>query len=181
MMKLTDLFKAFKSGTTEGGNYRYIAENVATIYYIIQNSEFGKKLTEKQLLAGTALIDLMPYIQNQTIRAVELSDALLQADVGEVSISFFSKRHSDMFEQYPNKKLVNLVMQLEAMIFRADSNMSNQVIVDAVIGNKSVIQNAIEKVLLEGKEGKCYSTILSRVTDYINDEGFQQAVLAYKN
>ena len=39
-------FRWIKANKSDGGNFGFVAKNIASIYYVIRNTDFGKQLTK---------------------------------------------------------------------------------------------------------------------------------------
>ena len=56
-------FTATTTGViSAGSNFRFVAQNIATIYCIVEHSSFGKTLTKEQKMYTAALIDMYAYL-----------------------------------------------------------------------------------------------------------------------
>ena len=160
-------------------NFTLIAQNVATIFYIVHHSDFGEKITEKQKLYATALIDLYAYISNGTISVEETARSVRYATTGFLVLSPCRKDHG--FLDYDSTShVVNLAMQLEAMIFDSDTNLSRQEIVDAVVEKKPAIKNMVNQTLMQGETSPIYDDLIPYAMKSLQSKDFQSIVLSYE-
>lgn len=160
--------------------FNFIAVNMAVIYYVIKNSKFGKTLTPNQILYATALCDTASYLFSGKIDTDEIKEALFVSQASSVKIGFYSQSHN-IFEYIPNRELVNLTLQIEAMIFTIDTNVDYHDIVDIVISKKDIISNQIEKTLNQGDTAPLYDTINKNISEIIKQKEFQELIYEYED
>lgn len=176
-MDLDSSHSAFLESKPASDNFTLIAQNVATIFYIVFHSDFGEKITEKQKLYATALIDLYAYISNGTISVDEAARSVRYATTGYLVL--FPYRNDHGFLDYDaTSHVVNLAMQLEAMIFNSDTNLSRQEIVNAVVEKKAAIKNMVNQTLMQGEASPLYNDILPYVMQSLESEDFQSIVIS---
>lgn len=174
-MGIFGYFSAFKSMLSAGDNFRYIAQNVATIYYVIDNSKFGATITDRQKLYATALIDTYAYISNGTISLEDIARGVSASQAGMIILFPYSRQHG-IFDIRDNCDLLNLTMQLEAMIFNADSNVHPNQIIDTIVSKKDSISDMINKTISQGTKCPLYKTVLKNTNAHLQDQDFQYIV-----
>lgn len=180
-MGLFGILKTIKNAKKAGGNFGYIAQNIATIYYVLKESEFGKQLNEDQLLFATALCDTISYVESGNITIEELYSSVIQSKIGVVSIFPYEVRHDSFLNNTTtkNKYLIGLTMQIEALIFSAEMLANYHDVVDSVVERKSEIAKMVNKTLQEGKKGNLYPAVLSNISIWLKDNSFRQIILDF--
>ena len=162
-----------------GGNFRFIAQNMAAIYSVMKDTPFGQSLDNSHLLFATALADVQAYFMTGEIEEDDLSDAVSSALARRVSVNFYSKNCYEYFDYEENMDLICLTMQIEAMLFALSSNVDYRVVVDQVIAHKKVIAKTIHKSLDNITDLKIYGSVYANVTAWAADSTFQNIVCAY--
>lgn len=174
-MIISNFFRALKYMATSGGNFKFIAKNIATIYYVINNSEFGKQLPESQKLFATALCDTMAYTFSGKLSEDDIMEAVFTGTViAEGSRGLYKK-----YENMKNRDLINVTMQIEALIFSVDTNVSPTDIINSVINNRKKIATTVNKTLSLGEKCDIYSVVYDNVNIWINDKDFRELVYLY--
>ena len=164
-----------------GGNFAWIAQNMAAIYYAVPLTPFGKTLSEEQRLFAAGLIDAAAYLQEGSLSPQDIQDALLWGMTGNVGLGFYTVSHRDMFDFEENKNLVGLTMQLEARFFEvSDAGIDYRDIVDVVVKEKQVIAKTIERTLAEGSRCRIFPEVMQNTTIALANPGLQQMILSYK-
>ena len=180
-MGVFNIIKAMFQSILAGGNFGYIAKNIATIYYIIENSCFGKELTEEQKLYATALCDTYNYLLNNTITIDEIQRAVFFAKAGIVGIGPYIKPlgllNSGLGE---NEDVIYLAMQIETLIFSVATKNDYHDVVDMVLSSKDKIANMVNKTIEKGKNGSLYSSLNKNVNMHLCDSAFRNIVLSYE-
>ena len=180
-MGLLDTIRQRRAMTQAGGNYAWIAQNMAAIYYAIPLTPFGKTLSEEQRLFAAGLIDAVAYLQEGSLTPQDIQDAVLWGMTGNVGLGFYTVSHRNGIEFEENKDLVGLTMQLEARFFElSDAKIDYHDIVDVVIMKKDIISKAIERTLAEGTSCSIFPEVMRNTTVALTSPGFQQLVLSYK-
>ncbi len=173
---LSQLRKAAKAG----GNFGFVAQNIAAIYYAIPLTPFGKTLSEDQRLFATGLIDASIYINNGSITSEDIEDCVLMGKTGNVCIGLYRVQHREMFDLEDNATLVGFAMQLEAFIFCADMpKMDYRDIVNAVVQKKGIIASTISKTLQEGTKSSIFPAVMQNTTIMMASPDFQNVVSSY--
>lgn len=179
-MGLFDIFRAFKNANKAGGNFGYIAQNIATIYYVLKNSEFGKQLTEDQLLFATALFDTIIYIKESTITIEEIKESVVLSKIGHVRIFPYEKEHEAFCSNTKNRYLIGLAMQVEALIFTAEMLANYRDIVDIIVDKKAKIADTINQTLEQGKNCILYPAVYENVNRWINEQDLRKLILSFE-
>ena len=86
-----------------------------------------------------------------------------------------------LLDRNENADLVNLSMQLEAMIFSVDTNVPDKEIVDIVVSEKSTISDAVNKIVSQGSNGAMYKKMYNYVQQHLSDPSFQNIILVCEN
>lgn len=172
------------SGTVStGDNFRFVAQNVAAIYCIVERSLFGMTLNKVQKLYATALIDMYSYLSRGVLQPLDIAEAVDFAAVGVISLFPHTRLHgmNEIIRHEENMELISLAMQLEAMIFNIDTNIPQDQIVDMVIYEKSTISLAVNQVVSQGSRGSYYKELYNYVQQHLSDPSFQNIVLVCEN
>lgn len=176
-MGLFDRFK--KKSKNKSTNFEYFAQYIATIYYVLKESNFGKQLNDKQLLFATALCDTIDYIDSGTMTVEEIQESVMYAQIGCVGIFPYRVQHDSLFSKEEHKDLIGLTMQLEALIFASAMIADYHEIVDIIVEMKPLISQTVIQTLEQGRRSSIYSIIYQTVTIYLNDSNFRNAVLSF--
>lgn len=179
-MGLLDRFRALRNAKKAGGNFGYIAQNIATIYYVLNESDFGKQLTEDQLLFATALFDTICYINEGTITVDELKDSVVLAKIGHIGISTYQKQYESFCSNTENKYLIGLAMQIESLIFTAEMLANYHDVVDEIVKRKTEIAKMINQTLEQGKKCTLYPTINFNVNTWMYERSLQELILSFE-
>ena len=179
-MGLLDNFRQKRQLKKAGGNFAWIAQNVAAIYYAVPLTPFGKTLPEEQRLFAAGLIDAVAYLQEGSLTPQDIQDAVLWGQTGTVGLGFYNRRHREMFESEDNQELLGMTMQLEARFFElSDAGIDYHDIVDVVVMHKDVIAETIRKTVAEGSRCPIFREVMQNTTIAMASPGFQQLVLSY--
>jgi hypothetical protein len=92
------------------------------------------------------------------------------AYLGKIGVPLNRTKIKHNSDEIDNEKLINLTMQLEFLIFRADSKMNDEDIISAVIKKRKTITKVINKTLSEGKNSNIYNEVYKNVNGVLNDE-----------
>lgn len=171
LMQILNMIKA-------GGNFGFIAQNIASIYYAISITPFGKGLTEEQKLYATGLIDAMVYIQEGSIDKSDIANCIDRSKLGIVGFTptvFPIKTQ----ENEKNFRLISFSMQLEAYILTTHSTTDYKNIVYAVLNNEQRISNMINKTILQGTKCNIFPMVYVNVLNLIKSEDFRNTILSY--
>ena len=178
-MGIFSYLNALRNSLSSGGNFSYIAQNIATIYSVVNDSTFGKRLSDEQKYFATALIDTALYISNGTLSIDELADAVSYSQTKRIVLPPF-ERYLNIFDFRENYELLCLTMQIESMIFHVDTNVSANQIINLVIQNEEEISLVINKTLSDGFNGKLYKKMYPSICSHLDDVDFQHIVLSYE-
>lgn len=179
-MGILNFFSSYKSMIKAGGNFRFVAQNIATIYYVVDHSAFGRTLNDTQKLYATALIDAYAYIINGTISMEDVARGVSLAQAGITSLFPYHRQHGILY-CHDHSDLIHLTMQLEAMIFNVDTNVHPDQIIEMVVSQKENIADIVDKTILQGSRSPLYNNVLKNVTVHLEDPDFQYIVLVCKN
>lgn len=164
-------------------NFNLIAQNVAAIYSIVDHSSFGLSLNKKQKLYATALIDMYAYLSRGVFTALDVAKAVDHATNGIISLFPYMRLHgtNDLIRKKDNSEIIFLVMQLEAMIFDTDTQVSSDDIINMIIAEKETITVTVNQVISHGPAGTFYKQLYDYVQKHINDPAFHNIVLVCEN
>jgi len=177
------IFRAFKNSISAGGNFGYIAQNIAAIYTALGYNDFGKYLDEDKKLYATGIIDAYSYICEGVLSYEEISDCIAFGDLGFVRLGFYTQQHRKMFDTEQNERIIGLAMQLEAYIFASTFNgkIDYHDIVDMVVREKPTISRMINSTLNQGIKCPIYKEVLFTVETICKDNAFRDLVNSYSN
>lgn len=174
---MLNIFRAITYMFTSKGNFGFIARNMALIYHIVDNSDFGRRLTKSQKLYATALCDTYTYLQSG-----ELSPKYLMEVV--FSGTHFTEYQSGLFAKYenmPNADLINTTMHIEVLIFSIDTDVPYTNIIDSVIKSRQLIAKTINKTLENSNNDDLYETVYKNVSLWLTDKDFQNLIMKYNS
>ena len=163
-------------------NFTFVAENIATYWYIVNHSPKCINFDKKQKLYATALLDSAVYMASGKIGTEDLKIAVNTSQAGVISTNFIKPiMHEPIINlnPYPNRDVVNLAMQLEAMFFTIDIDLPSNEIIELVIENKESIISAVDKTLKSGKKGYYYDDAFEFSQMYLNDDDFIALINSY--
>lgn len=171
------IFQAFSSG----GNFGFIAKNIATIFCIVDRSQYSNGFTEAQKLYATALIDVMKYLDD-VISVNDVEKAVTNSMRGIVGIDFYTVPIGlyDM-GKYQNQNLVHMIMQMEMLIFSVSCKYNYREIVDMVISEKEKIIHTVDATLAQPVKNKSYSELEAITLNQLKNEQFRNIVLSFNN
>lgn len=178
-MGIFNMLSQYKSMLKAGDNFRFVAQNIATIYYVVDHSAFGHTLNNSQKLYATALIDTFAYIQNGRISMEDVARGVSIAKAGATALFPYRQLHG-MLYCHEHSDLIHLAMQLEAMIFNADTNAHPNQIIDMVVSKKEDIANMVTKTMDQGCRSPLYKNVFNNISGHLQDPDFQYIVLAYE-
>jgi hypothetical protein len=167
---INSLYSALFGSNYTGDNFTYIAKNMATIYYVIKNSDFRKNLSERRILYATAYIDTLRYIRKGTIEEGVLKASVDLANVGYLVLGDYKKYYQDYSRQMKNEIFTKFTMQIEVLIFGVDSNLSNMDIVESVYMKRKEIEEEINKTLTEGENSSMYKKVKRNINSLLSNE-----------
>ncbi|NLD26417.1 MAG: hypothetical protein GX661_03560 [Acholeplasmataceae bacterium] len=125
-----------------------IANSIGLFYYHLQRT-FPYWQNEK-LLFGAAYFSLSDYLDSQEITLAEIKKAFEYAEKGICVIGSYQRSHSSQSLTSINDLsafLLNLVMQIECLMFNIDTAFSNSNIVNSVITSKNNIKSTLDSAL----------------------------------
>jgi hypothetical protein len=102
---------------------------------------------------------------------------------GVVSVHGFSESYRRIDSELSDdslKRLVNLVMQTEALIFCADTRTSPDTIVNAIFLKKNLIEDRVVDTIEKGIDNRLYNNMYSNIMDKITEHSFRQQVISMK-
>lgn len=148
-----------------GGNFTFIAQNIAAIYHATYLPTFGKSLTELQRLLATALLDMQVYLADGTISVTELLSVVRRVYLEPASVSP---------DQQSVKHLTDLTAQLELIIFQEATNLDPLDIYTQITQHLPQISEMIRRTLSDIESCPIYPNIASNTCIILSDCGFQE-------
>lgn len=176
-MNAGKILKRVSDIIASGGSCRFIAGSVAAAYYIIDHSDFGRKITPDQRIFAAAVCSCADYLKSGKISLAELKEAAEMTDTSFIKVGFFRKFHG-IKNCAANKKLVCLTMQIEALIFRPQTAEEHIKTADIIIGDMNKISSAVNENLAKGRNGRLYKSEFKTVCAFISANYFQEIVLS---
>lgn len=163
-----------------GGNFTFIAENVAAIYRALELTAFGRELSLGRHLYATALIDTVAYLRSGQFEESDLELAALNATIRHISILPYDCQVYSMFDDIAyHQELVCLAMQLEAMIAFADSKITYKQAIDIVMSKKDLIESTIHRAVCNPAKLEIFETVQANVDAIVENKSFRDQVLAF--
>lgn len=170
------LFKNFE--------YTVVAKNVAAIYFIIENSDFGQTLTSDQKLFATALLDTSSYLANGQVAFDEVKQCHTYAGIGYVCVGgMYRISHGSMLCR-PEETVVNLAMQISALLFTS-SKRGYQYLkpnwrkeLKSIVKNKSLFSSIVLSTLKEGYDNKTVEELYPFVMKMLSEDAFKATIYA---
>ena len=130
------------------------------------------------MLFAVAFADTLAYLENGSMTLYDIQEGVKMSQGGIVCLNFYHKVHG-LINSYGNDDLLNLVMQIEAMIFNVDMKVGYRDLVDMVISEKKVISDAINKTLEQGTHSEYYPSLYPVYSAWIRELSIQETILAY--
>ena len=163
-----------------GGNFTFIAENVAAIYRALELTSFGHDLSLGRHLYATALIDTVAYLRSGQFESSDLELATLNAMINRISIMPYERKVYPMFGDLSyHQELVCLAMQLEAMIAFADNKITYTQAIDIVMSKKDLIESTIHRAVCNPAKLEIFETVQANVDAIVENKSFRDQVLAF--
>lgn len=158
-------------------NYVLIARNTTFIYEILKRDFQDCFADEESLLATSAAIDALVYVQKGQLTIDEIKNGVLCAKTGHCSlgIGYQAELYDNATEYLTNDGQLTFlwfIMQLEAMIFIADSNTSPDLILDAVKSKKKLIAKTIEAAQRKTKTSGISQIKIKQVHGFMSHNSF---------
>lgn len=164
-----------------GGNYAFIAQNMACIYNVVNEDARTRFLPEKNRLLATAIFDLMGYLKDGELELMDIEWMMSEAEVGAIAVGFNRKPHSGLTDTSEYKDLVNLTMQVETSIFfLAEPDLGGEDIMQSVLQRKDLITKVIEGTIAEGQQCRLYNDVRANIDLYLSDPDLIKYLGAYK-
>lgn len=161
-----------------GGNFNYVAQNIATRYFILTNTNYGWMISDTQRMYAVALMDAAAAARAGDIEMSALSSAAEDAFISRIHLGEYSRAHGEWVDT-EFECLCNLVLQIEALMFAAYTNVDPETIMDSIISHKAEIVSTVKRTLQQGKNGPLYEQLIQPVTNMINDHVFRYLVEAF--
>ena len=139
-------------------NFLFLAKNITYIYCILNDKYRDAIPSEEALYITCGAIDAASYLQSNQNTLEDLKTGLLSAKLNECSLEVYSQpisNHELSILNYlaAENSFLPWVLQLEALMMAADSNIHPKEIIQAVISQKERIQKTINKTIEDYKNG----------------------------
>lgn len=121
-----------------GGNFGLIARNVTILYRTIEQTNFGRQLTISQKLYAAGIIDLFAPISQKKLSKRNIRKAVSNAKVARISLPDYEHFY-DASPNDENQLLANFIMQIEALAFLIDTDMSHKEIINSILAERYMI------------------------------------------
>ena len=164
--KLNNIEKMIEAG----GNFAFIAQNIATIYCVVKESDVGKQFNEEQTLYATTLFDLMAYINDQEIKISEISDIVNEG----LSLAKI------LPDNQGNAKLIGVALKTEQKCFELSTNVDISTINNQVVGQLDIISDVIKAILLDPEKSSIYKNVFENVTNWLNNSTLIKYIIEFK-
>lgn len=125
-------------------SYKLVARNTALCHKILKQM-YGNLFSEDVYLYLSACADALPYVLNGKIEPERVAQAVTIAHTGMCGIGLTVNRYAN-FIINPPSPLCGMIIQLECLLFAAESVADARSIVQMVPAKRAVIEKAIEKV-----------------------------------
>lgn len=176
------IFNKIKNFSKIGGNIGYIAQNMATFYYCLQNSDFGRSLTIPQLSYATALADLGNYYTRWNADPNDYRtdlESALTLPIMSLNGEFYDHSSIKVYGDYIS--LIYTTMEVEAIIFSRDTSTRTDEIFRQITQNKLLIADVINTTMNQGKQSPLYADIKKLSDVLLTIEAFKDYVLLVGN
>ncbi|MCK5611944.1 hypothetical protein KAR91_59290 [Candidatus Pacearchaeota archaeon] len=155
-------------------NYVLIARNTTFIYEVLRNDFDSNFPDDKTLLATSGVIDTLEYIEKKQLAVDDVQTGVMYAEIGKCFLDLgceFSLYYNPFDEvSREDHTLLCFILQLEAYIFRIDTNTLPRLILNAIKTKSDSIKRTIESTQMKYKNGKTPSYIKSQVHSFMNDD-----------
>lgn len=175
-------FKAIINMIRAGGNFGYVAQNVATIYNVITNSPSLQTINYKQTLFAVALCDLTSYYKKGLLQIEDAAYAVDAACLGCLLTNSNIITHSDTSDDCMPELLVNLTMELLLIVYCLDTRHDESIIMQSILENKDKIRKTIDKELKKGSKGSLYKDVYRNIHIYcLCNKNNREVILNYES
>lgn len=159
-----------------GGNFGYIAQNVATIYYCIkEHTDLGPTLSQPQLVYASLCIDSAAYLSQGSFLLEDLSNIVCRSSTGCIGMDYmYPKRCCNPLSLDKDEfdLLSCATAALEIEIFLADNNINYHAVIDAVYARYDEIASMIRRTVAQGESSPLFSSIIPTVLALCSDPSF---------
>lgn len=162
-----------------GGNFALIAKNVAILYMAFDSHPTSKNWDEDKKLFAAALLDLDSYIHKGAISLSDVARAVLFSKSGSIALPPMYIRSHGLLDYYKHYSVVNLAMQVEAIIIDADFGYDPYEIMDMVVSEKSTIKNTVINTMENGADGRTVFMWSATVDAYLKSPRFVEIIEAF--
>ncbi|MBO4854056.1 MAG: hypothetical protein J5482_02775 [Oscillospiraceae bacterium] len=169
-----------------GGDFGYIAQNVATIYYCICNfADENGELTEDQRIYASLLIDAAAHLKNGSIDPEELQTSVQMANAYEIGGNFFCLHHvynlfgTDAPDKYA--ELICATADLEVLTLSASSKIGYRAVIDQVMKNIPKIEAMVIKTIEQGVLSPLFENLRPSVLWYFHQPSFLEDVKSLRS
>lgn len=139
-------------------NFTYIAENVATIYYMVKNSDMCDHITEEEALFITGVCASTEYVRQKESFFGGIFFSVKNATHQRFIPAFSSKRFRFSCDAR-HKNLVGFILNLESIMFAFDTDFDHETIADCVLERQQDIADTAVLTYSLGTASRLYEHI----------------------
>lgn len=178
-MGIFSAIKGLAQMARAGDNFRFIARNMGTIYYCLKQTDFGRSLSDKQLIYAAALCDMFSYLQSGHMGFADVRQAVMLGLAGSVGYFTYSIPHAltELPDQWSD--LVNVTMQIEAECFELSTGAGGADIARQVVQHKQTIREEVISTVTQGTRSPLYKSIYPNIAIWVQDPYFREEVLSF--
>ncbi len=155
-------------------------EDLASIFYVLKESEFGKILSDEQLLFACAILHLSKFLKKGLITFSEIKNAIILGQKNVCKLGNFEQLHRNFQDEDSiATDLIGFSMQLECLKYYIETKIPTNEIVNSIVAKKEKIIIQILKTLQRGENNNLEQTIIDNVNTMLNDTYFKNLVINY--
>ena len=158
-MDFINKFKQISASWKTGGNFKFIALNMATIYNAICQNDIGKKYSENERMSAMSLCDMYQY--------------LMDGDTDPYEVVGYTKNALKRIGNGSDvDKITEITIEMEYLIFATLGKFSDEVIRDCINKEYHEIRAIIEKTLCEPDSSIIKDNVYKNVYLWLEDKDF---------
>lgn len=171
---------AVRKSANAGGNFGYIAQNVATIFYCIKEfTDLGHALTKDQLIFAALYIDSISYLEEGSFSAQDIDDIVRFSSLGMIGNAYMYRKNCFNTFSADNDELDHLACAtagIEIEMFLDGCNIDYHTVIDTVYDHYDEIAAMIRKTVGQGSSSPLFDSICPLVLSLFSDPDFIQIV-----
>ena len=141
--------------------YLYMAEEIATIYYIVKKSRFIEKPSDAEILFATSLIYFRDVKENN--------------NVSDEKIVFLISKSREKHPTEKNQNLRTLIKKIEQIVSAHNSEITNE----CINKNDNKMAQIVSQTIMNGENGALYSFFHNVISSSLKKEEFRKKVSSY--